>query len=123
MVKIRLEGTSAEVASALEEMEKQFNVLSVSREYANRSASQYVRVYVDVQDVKSPAPLLERLQAMLEECKEKEREIDARRDKLTCGELYGDKGRALLEERDEIVLAIAALYSSIYCLEKTAATA
>ena len=123
MVKIRLEGTSAEVASALEEIEKQFNVLSVSREYANRSASQYVRVYVDVQDVKSPAPLLERLQAMLEECKEKEREIDARRDKLTCGELYGDKGRALLEERDEIVLAIAALYSSIYCLEKTAATA
>ena len=123
MVKIRLEGTSAEVASALEEMEKQFNVLSVSREYANRGASQYVRVYVDVQDVKSSAPLLERLQAMLEECKEKEREIDAQRDKLTCGELYGDKGRALLEERDEIVLAIDALYSSIYCLEKTAATA
>ena len=123
MVKVRFEGTSAEVAELLLKFQKEYNVLSVSREYANRGKSQYVRVYADVQGATSPAPLLERLRAMLEECKERESEIDAQRNELTCGELCGEKGRELLVQRDEVVSAIDALYASIYYLERNVKSA
>lgn len=52
MVKIRLEGTSSEVAESVKAVETIFNLLSISDEYQNRRGrypSQYVRVYADAE--------------------------------------------------------------------------
>lgn len=49
MIKIRLEGKKEEVAEAVDALEDEFRLLSVSRPYQNRGASVYVRVYVDAE--------------------------------------------------------------------------
>ncbi|MEH6948801.1 DUF3970 family protein [Bacillus sp. JJ634] len=48
MTKIRLEGTSIEVQKAIEELQKKFQVLSVSKSYKNRNSSD-IRVYLNIQ--------------------------------------------------------------------------
>jgi len=48
MVKIRVQGMPKEVQKTVMKLSKQFSVLEVSGQYANRG-SQFVRVYVDVE--------------------------------------------------------------------------
>lgn len=48
MLKIRLQGLPSVVRNGVRELEKVYNVLSVSSEYKNRN-SKYVRVYVEVE--------------------------------------------------------------------------
>lgn len=49
MIKIRLEGTQEEIEDFMSGFRPQYNVLSESAPYANRGKSQYVRVYLDVE--------------------------------------------------------------------------
>lgn len=51
MIKIRVRGEETEVLEAVEVLEKDFELLSVSRPYPdrNKGKKQYVRVYVDAQ--------------------------------------------------------------------------
>lgn len=55
MVKIRLEGTSTEVQSAVKMLGSGFDLLSVSGEYPNRGRSKYVRIYIDAEIRDIPA--------------------------------------------------------------------
>lgn len=48
MLKVRLQGTAEEVQKGVEELEKYFRVLEVSRPYKNRN-SEYYRVYMDIE--------------------------------------------------------------------------
>ena len=49
MIKIRLEGTQEEIEDFMAGFRPQYNVLSESAPYSNRGKSQYVRVYLDVE--------------------------------------------------------------------------
>lgn len=51
VVKIRVNGKETEVLEAVEVLQKDFELLSVSRPYPdrNKGEKQYVRVYVDAQ--------------------------------------------------------------------------
>ena len=52
MVKIRLEGERKEVAAAVDALEDEFRLFSVSKPYQNRGASVYVRVYIDAEPLR-----------------------------------------------------------------------
>lgn len=47
MLKVRLEGLPEEVQKGIESLEKQHQVLSVSKPYPNRN-SEYVRCYIEM---------------------------------------------------------------------------
>ena len=49
MLKIRLEGTREEIEEFLSGFRPQYKILNESAPYANRGKSQYVRVYLDVE--------------------------------------------------------------------------
>lgn len=49
MIKIRLQGLPEEVAEFANALERTGCVLERSEEYANRSGSRYVRVYIDAE--------------------------------------------------------------------------
>lgn len=49
MLKIRVEGTREEIEDFMSGFRPQYRVLSESAPYANRGKSEYVRIYLDVE--------------------------------------------------------------------------
>lgn len=52
MIKLRFQGVLIEIMAALEIIQHDFNILSVSETYLHSAVSAYERVYVDVELVK-----------------------------------------------------------------------
>lgn len=52
MIKIRLHGIESELLELVEDMRKKYNVLEVSKPYADRGESSLVRIYVTIKSLK-----------------------------------------------------------------------
>lgn len=57
MIKVRLEGTKEELEDFLAGFRPGYKILNESAPYANRGASKYVRIYLDVEQY-SPVELI-----------------------------------------------------------------